>query len=190
MSALDVVHITHTYFAQNNLTDATQAEKLQLYYHYQPVNGLPVAIAVMFFLLSCYTAYKIIRSPINWHHKYYLYILSGTCLAESAAYIAREVTIYNVNIADYVVMLLCILLSPNALALVNYMTVGKIIGYAQLQDTWIRPKFIPWFFFCADILCFAIQGAAGMYHKPYVRTPANHILMCCCVYYIHIQVVC
>ncbi|CAO3599203.1 unnamed protein product [Absidia cylindrospora] len=93
-------------------------------FHYQPVNGAPEAFAGIFLIFTVLFVHRIIKTKSSrW-----LYILPGTALVELIGYAFRVVCVYNTTLGNYVGMDLLILIAPNALALVNYKTLGVIIG--------------------------------------------------------------
>lgn len=139
-----------------NVDALDQQGRLQTYFHYTPNEPLALISLILFFLIAFPMGYKNLKYPSR-----FLWILVGATLAECISYIAREIAIHNVTKVTYIIMLLFVLLTPNAIALVNYMAVGKICTYAEFTSTWFKPYYIPRFFFIADIFCFAIQGFAG-----------------------------
>ncbi|SAM09820.1 hypothetical protein [Absidia glauca] len=138
------------------------------FFHYMPINIAPQVFVAVFALVTALFVYRIIRSPGNkW-----LYILPGTALAEALGYGFRTACVYDSTLGNYVAMTLFLLVSPNALALVNYKTLGNVIAAKpstppsgmteQKPDPfWLRPKFVTWFFFSSDIFAFLLQGGGG-----------------------------
>ncbi|ORZ08139.1 RTA1 like protein-domain-containing protein [Absidia repens] len=93
-------------------------------FHYHPVNGAPEAFVGIFLIFTVLFVHRIIKTKSSrW-----LYILPGTALVELVGYAFRVVCVYNTTLGSYVGMDLLILIAPNALALVNYKTLGVIIS--------------------------------------------------------------
>ncbi|KAJ1879467.1 hypothetical protein H4R99_004033 [Coemansia sp. RSA 1722] len=130
------------------------------YFTYMPANVYPQVSLGVYFVVGAVLMYQTIRSKAQG----WVYILAGTAFAESLGYIFRTVCVYDTTFAMYVLMTLFLLLPPNALALVNYKTIGKIIDdsvQARPKRFWLRPKFVNWFYFASDIFSIAMQGAGG-----------------------------
>ncbi|KAI9483112.1 MAG: RTA1 like protein-domain-containing protein [Benjaminiella poitrasii] len=138
----------------------TEAQSSTLrFFHYIP--NLPLAIIglVVFILFAIYLSIRTYRSKC----KRFVYILSVTALMEVIGFIARLASRNNTTMASYCVMTLFLLLSPNALALVNYKAAGEIIRLSDAKPKrfYLRPKFVTWFFFGSDFFAFFMQGSGG-----------------------------
>ncbi|KAJ1828776.1 hypothetical protein LPJ56_000897 [Coemansia sp. RSA 2599] len=130
------------------------------YFSYMPANVYPQVSLGVYFVVGVVLTYQSIRSKAQG----WVYILAGTAFAECLGYIFRTVCVYDTTFAMYVLMTLFLLLPPNALALVNYKTTGKIMedsALAKPSKFWLRPKFVNWFYFASDIFSIAMQGAGG-----------------------------
>ncbi|KAI8086796.1 RTA1 like protein-domain-containing protein [Halteromyces radiatus] len=147
-----------------------------LYFHYQPVNIAPQVFIALFCFIALAFIYRI-------HHNKsgkWLYIIPGTALAEAIGYGFRTACMYDTTLLKYVMMNLFLLLPPNALALINYKALGKVIEIQMEQKTkassnigltdnnnntsepfWLRPKIVTWFFFSSDVFSFLVQGNGG-----------------------------
>jgi hypothetical protein len=138
------------------MSNVSQVER---FFHYQPVTILSeIAIAVFAIVAVVLTVIIIRRKADKW-----LYILVGTAVAEALGYVFRAISARNATLGLYIGMSLFLLLSPNALALVNYKTIGKVIQLSNVKDKrfWLNYKFVTWFFFASDIFSFLLQGAGG-----------------------------
>ncbi|KAI8331386.1 RTA1 like protein-domain-containing protein [Chlamydoabsidia padenii] len=145
------------------MSSPSTISKNLLYFHYEPINIAPEIFAGLFAIIAVVFIHRIRKSQSGkW-----LYILPGTAVAELIGYAFRMACIYNPSLGNYVGMNLLLLVSPNALALVNYKTLGKIIAAkSHGQDTkknqfWLRPKFVTWFFFWSDFIAFFLQCSGG-----------------------------
>lgn len=146
----------------------SSAARAMRYFHYMPLNIAPQVFVAVFALVTVIFIYRISRSQGGkW-----LYILPGTALAEALGYGFRTACVYDSTLGNYVGMTLLLLVSPNALALVNYKTLGNVIAakpppsdMTENHDSpdpfWLRPKFVTWFFFSSDIFAFLLQGGGG-----------------------------
>ncbi|KAJ2119757.1 hypothetical protein IW147_005608 [Coemansia sp. RSA 720] len=102
------------------------------YFAYKPVNVAPeISLAVYF----------IVGSILVWQMP--LATPSARC-------------VYNTTFGMYVAMMLFLLVPPNALALVNFKAVGKIMCNSRAQPRWfwLKPGFVNWFYFGSDVLFF------------------------------------
>jgi hypothetical protein len=137
----------------------TGESQAMLLYHYIP--SFPLAIVG----LSVYAVFGIILTIQIYHSRSpkYLYILPFTALMEVVGYAVRLACHYYTNLGRYIGTTLFLLLAPNALALVNYKSVGEIIRLSGKSSRFffLRQKFVTWFFFSSDILSFCLQGAGG-----------------------------
>ncbi|CAO3595462.1 unnamed protein product [Absidia cylindrospora] len=162
-------------------------ENAERFFHYQPVNGAPEAFAIVFGLFTILFIHRIIMTKsAKW-----LYILPGTALAELIGYAFRTACVYNTTLGNYIGMNLLLLITPNALALINYKSLGVIVSintpsphyqhdtnnplYGRHVDEengkvatitgttrfWLRPKFVTWFFFWSDFSAFFLQASGG-----------------------------
>ncbi|KAI8066249.1 RTA1 like protein-domain-containing protein [Gilbertella persicaria] len=130
-----------------------------LFFHYIP--NLSLAI-VGLCVYAIFTIYLTARMYLSKSPKF-LYILAFTGLMETVGYAVRIACHYFTDLGRYVGMTLFLLLAPNALALVNYKTVGEVIRLSNVETNkfYIKPKFVTWFFFSSDIFSFVLQGAGG-----------------------------
>ncbi|KAJ1879468.1 hypothetical protein H4R99_004032 [Coemansia sp. RSA 1722] len=147
------------------------------YFTYMPANVYPQVSLGVYFVVGIVLMYQTIRSKAQW----WVYILAVTAFTESLGYIFRAICVYDTTFAMYVLMTLFLLLPPNALALVNYKTIGKIIEdsvQARPKRFWLRPKFVNWFYFASDIFSIAMQGAGGgMMTTAKGREPGKKIVL-------------
>ncbi|KAJ2379368.1 hypothetical protein IW150_000222 [Coemansia sp. RSA 2607] len=130
------------------------------YFTYYPANIYPQVSLAVYFVVAAILVFLTIRTKAQrW-----LYILAGTAFAEGLGYVFRTVCVNHTTFAMYVLMTLFLLLPPNALALANYKTTGKIISNAtsvRPKFFWLKPKFVSWFYFSSDIFSIIMQGAGG-----------------------------
>jgi hypothetical protein len=126
-------------------------EVLKLF-HYYPnkslaLGGLLVLPVFAIYLTVCVYVSKSRR---------FLYILPVTAVMECIRYLIRYLSSKSVSLGSYIGMTMFLLLSPNALALVNYKAVGEIIQLSNVQGSrvFLRPKFVTWFFFSSNAFSF------------------------------------
>ncbi|CAO3641530.1 unnamed protein product [Cunninghamella echinulata] len=104
-------------------TPPNEINTAMLYFHYIPMGVLPEVAIAVFSVIAIAFAYRIYRNKDGkWLH-----ILTFTAIAEVIGYVFRLLCRTNTTLMKYVIMNLFLLLSPNALALVNYKTLAKIV---------------------------------------------------------------
>ncbi|EIE75382.1 hypothetical protein G6F47_001049 [Rhizopus delemar] len=125
------------------------------------IPNLPLCIVslVVYLLFMLYLTYRIFKSK----SRRFLYILPFTALMEVIGYILRALCHNFTSVGRYAIMQLLLLLAPNALALVNYKTVGEMIRLSNVDEKrfFLKYKFVTWFFFASDIFSFLMQGSGG-----------------------------
>ncbi|CEI99700.1 hypothetical protein RMCBS344292_13782 [Rhizopus microsporus] len=134
-------------------------DKAWLVFHYIPNQPLSIVSLVVYIIFMLYFAYRVYKTK----SRRFLYILAFTAFMEVVGYLIRAMCYSFTSIARFAVMNLFLLLAPNALALVNYKTLGEMIRLSRVQEKrfYLRPKFVTWFFFASDILSFLMQGSGG-----------------------------
>jgi len=146
----------------------TLSKKDQLFndlaFGYQPNIPLCEASIAVLIFLCILTVVQNVRTK-SW----YMFIVSATCLTEMGGYIARY---YMANVdpnrETYIAMTVLLILSPNALALVNYVTVGLVVECASKKGisekgrlAWINHRTLSGIFMTSDFIAFIVQGAAA-----------------------------
>jgi hypothetical protein len=91
----------------------------------------------------------------------YMFILPFSAAIECVGYGTRLKSIWSPTLAPFIVSTLFILLAPIILALVNYITVGKLIEPSGKSIACIRPRIISYVFFASDFAGLIIQGIGG-----------------------------
>ncbi|KAJ2746725.1 hypothetical protein GGI20_001146 [Coemansia sp. BCRC 34301] len=129
------------------------------YFTYYPKDVYPDVAMALYFVATVVLIAQIVRQKAQ----FWLYILPGTAFAEALGYLFRELCVRETTFTLYVLMTLFLLLPPNAMALANYKTVGKIIAQSAAQPRWffLKSRFVNWFYFSSDVLSIALQGAGG-----------------------------
>jgi hypothetical protein len=129
------------------------------FFHYIPNRTLAIVGLAVFAVAAVFLTVRIYMSKC----RRFLYILPITALMECIGYLIRILCYNSTTLGEYIVMTLFLLLSPNALALVNYKALGEIIRLSNVQTTrfYVGPKFVTWFFFWSDILAFFLQASGG-----------------------------
>ncbi|RCH92163.1 hypothetical protein CU098_009911 [Rhizopus stolonifer] len=129
------------------------------FFGYVPSKPLAIVGAIVYGVIAVLIFARLYLSK----SRKFLYILPGTAIAELIGYAIRVVTTSQVSLGSYVGMTFFLLLSPNALALVNYKATGEIIRLSNVEANhfFLKPKFVTWFFFWSDFLAFFLQASGG-----------------------------
>ncbi|KAJ2651688.1 hypothetical protein IWW40_001588 [Coemansia sp. RSA 1250] len=152
------------------------------YFSYTPVNIAPEVCAGVFVLISIAMTMQTFKSQgPKW-----LLVLPATAFCEAIGYAFRVVCIYWTTLGTFTATSLFLLLPPNALALTNYKTLGKVVQLSTvfLPDNrkphvfWLKPRFITWFFFTSDVFSFLLQGiGVGISTQDNKRELAKHTVL-------------
>lgn len=128
-------------------------------FHYIPNKPVAIVSLIVYIGFMLYLGYRVYKT----NSRRFLYILSFTAFMEVVGYLLRILCADFTTIPKYAIMQLFLLLAPNALALVNYKTVGEMIRLSNVEKSpfYLRPKFVTWFFFASDIFSFLLQGSGG-----------------------------
>ncbi|KAG2202113.1 hypothetical protein INT47_008085 [Mucor saturninus] len=146
----------------------TETSSTLRFFHYIPSKPLGIVGLIVFIVIALFLFIRIFRSK----SRLFLYILPCTAVAECIGYLIRALcSSGETTMGKYIIMTMFLLLSPNALALVNYKALGEVIKLSNIEKApfYLRPKFVTWFFFSSDIFSFLLQGSGGGMQT----TPAN-----------------
>ncbi|KAJ1836054.1 hypothetical protein LPJ63_000586 [Coemansia sp. RSA 2711] len=154
----------------------------EYYFSYKPVNVVPEVAAGIFVVIAAVLMLQTFKSrgPL------WLLVLPTTAFCEAVGYAFRTVCIYWTTLGTFTATSLFLLLPPNALALTNYKTLGKVVqtSRAALPEHqrptafWLKPRFITWFFFTSDVFSFLLQGAGvGISTQDGKRELAKHTVL-------------
>eukprot|EP00727_Mastigamoeba_balamuthi_P001419 m51a1_g11274 hypothetical protein (312) ;mRNA; r:3811-4804 len=126
-------------------------------FHYHPSDSLSIAALAAYFAIALPLLVAAVRSR-NW----VIYVLPLTAIVEGVGYVLRLAVGHKASLGLYIGYDLLVLLSPNALALVNYKVLGQIVRLERDDD--VRPRSSgapPLVFFISDIFCFLLQSCGG-----------------------------
>ena len=126
------------------------------YFQYTPSEALNIVALALFSAVTLNIAVQ-----TGKYKQKYMWIIVFTGCLEVAGYISRLVAGQAVNLGAYIANLVLIILAPNFLALVNYVTVGKIAERLDLSGRFLNTKSIAIGFFVIDLICIAVQGGGS-----------------------------
>ena len=130
------------------------------YFHFFPGRGIIIAALVLFSLATvlCLAATIVTR-------RWYMLIAVAVGIMEIIGY-AFRLTMLTKPVYGYYVGMQCLLIiPPSFLALVEYMTLAKVVQAVRDRNPgvkfFLRPKLITWLYFTAEIISLALQGAGA-----------------------------
>jgi hypothetical protein len=127
------------------------------YFGYIPSKDGATFFIVMFGLVTLIAFYMTCKYP----KAKYMYELPFSAGIECIGYLTRLATAYKPATGTDVISVLFILLAPIVLALINYITVGRLIEPTGKNMACIKPTSISRVFFASDFLGLIVQGAGG-----------------------------
>jgi len=138
----------------------TQDQQLIELFHYIPNKDVCLAAIVLFVVMAIVITVQLIRTR-SW----LMLILTVTALAEAVGFIGRLLCISTVNLNNFILTTILLIVCPNFIALVNYMVIGTL-AQREFSGTkrpikCINRKTVAIFFCGADIASFVIQAAAA-----------------------------
>jgi hypothetical protein len=123
------------------------------YFHYIPIDGLAYMAVSVFVILGGLLAWTNSKNkPCK-----FMITLVVTCWCEGLGYALRVVSAHNTSLLTFIFPYMFILLSPNAMALVNYIVVGRALSMSNLNVACLRPKWIAGTFLFSDVVSFCLQ---------------------------------
>jgi hypothetical protein len=129
-------------------------------FHYVPLVDVAIAHTALF---AC-AALMVLRATLaNPHRPSYVWIIFSCAVLEAIGYGARVHASENAALMSYIAQSFLILVVPIALALVNYIVVGKLLKATGKRVLCMAPQRIAKAFLISDIVCFVLQsGGSGM----------------------------
>lgn len=131
-------------------------------FHYRPNVWAALAHTILFALATVtfgYLNYIYARRTNN--PSKYMHILTFTGLMEAVGYGTRIYATESASLSGFIVTTLLILISPIALAVVNYVVVGKLLRATGRQVGFLKANHITRLFLASDVFSFVMQGGAG-----------------------------
>ena len=126
-------------------------------YHYTPLQFVAWMHMGFFIALTMMVAALAWRFPTPRFQR----ILVGVGLAEALGYGLRVMATQDRTIYPYIVSTLMLLTAPIALALVNYIAVGRLLAASGAGFGRLQPRHISRVFFYSDLTTFFIQMSGG-----------------------------
>jgi hypothetical protein len=127
------------------------------YFHYYASDVGAIVLIVLYGLTAIAGFVNLLRYP---RAKYMAILVFSACL-ECAGYGTRYLSILKPTLSPFIISVLFILLSPIFLALLNYITVSKLVDKTDITIACIKPSIMSYVFFASDFAGLIIQGIGG-----------------------------
>ena len=130
------------------------------YFHFIPAKGIMYLALALFALATL-----LCLASTIYTRRWYMLIAVGVGIAEIIGYSFRLAMVHKPQYGIYVGMQCLLIIPPSFLALVEYITLGKVVKLAQESNpnisTFLKPKLIQWCYFVAEIGSLSLQGAGA-----------------------------
>ena len=130
------------------------------YFEFYPSNALSI-VSLCLFLIVSLTVFAMTIKTRQW----YMVIASIVGLLEMAGYACRIQMTKKPVYGAFVAMQCFLIISPSFLALVQYITLGKVVALVQQRfpdrRLLVKPKLVIWGFFVMEIIALSCQGAGA-----------------------------
>ena len=131
-------------------------------FHYRPNFWGALSQTILFTILTAVIAYtNYVWSNRTGNPAKYMHILTATGIMEALGYGFRIYALQSETIGGFILTTLLILISPIALAVVNYVVVGKLLRASGKQIGFLKANHVTRLFLASDIFSFMLQGGAG-----------------------------
>ncbi len=113
------------------------------YFHYEPNQAAAIAALVAFIAAAIGTTVVNIRARTCW----FMFVVTLTALCEMGGYAARLAMLSAPTMGTYIAMQTLLIIPPIFLAVVDYITVGKLLALAAADRVaCLGHKQVAWLF--------------------------------------------
>ena len=130
------------------------------YFEFYPSNALSITALCLFTVVSL-TVFAMTIKTRQW----FMVIATIVGLLEAAGYACRIYMTKKPVFGAFVCMQCFLIISPSFLALVQYITLGKVVRLVQQRfpdrRLLVKPKLVIWGFFVIEIIALTCQGAGA-----------------------------
>ena len=142
------------------MTSADVRADVISYFDFYPSLALSI-VGLVLFTIAAFAVFAMTLKTKQW----YMVIASIVGLMEAGGYSARIAMLSRPVFGAFVVMQCLLIISPSFLALVQYITLAKVINLVKMRypdrKLLVRPKLVIWGFFAMEITALACQGAGA-----------------------------
>ncbi len=143
------------------------AEHVYDYFHFQPSKDVAI-VAMSLFLAAALAIFVITVKTRAW----FMIIPTIVGLLEMGGYACRIRMLSHPLRGVYIAMQCLLIIPPSFLALVDYIVLGRLVTMIQAAKPAaspsgyrdLKPKWLTWAFFTAEIVSLALQGAGEPLH--------------------------
>ena len=130
------------------------------YFNFYPSLALSI-VGLVLFAIAALTVLAMTIKTRQW----YMVIASIVGFMEMGGYACRIKMLQATVYGAYVAMQCLLIIPPSFLALVNYITLGKVVNLVKMRypdrRLPVKPKLVIWGFFAMEITALACQGAGA-----------------------------
>ena len=130
------------------------------YFNFYPSLALSI-VGLVLFTIAALTVFAMTLKTRQW----YMVIATIVGLMEAAGFACRIKMLNSTVYGAYVAMQCLLIIPPSFLALVQYITLGKVVGLVGRRfpdrKLFVKPKLVIWLFFALEITALACQGAGA-----------------------------
>ena len=130
------------------------------YFDFYPSLALSI-VGLVLFTIAAAAVFVMTLKTRQW----FMVIASIVGLMEAAGYACRIKMLSATVYGAYVAMQCLLIIPPSFLALVQYITLGKVVGLVGSRypdrKLFVKPKLVIWVFFALEITALACQGAGA-----------------------------
>lgn len=140
-------------------SDDVRAEVID-YFDFYPSMALSI-VALVLFILASLTVLGMTIKTRQW----YMVIASIVGFMEMGGYACRIQMLHKPIYGAYVAMQCLLIIPPSFLALVQYITLGKVVALVKQRfperKLLVKPRLVIWGFFVMEIIALTCQGAGA-----------------------------
>jgi hypothetical protein len=152
----------------------TREQLIMVFFHEIPNKAAAIAALVLFAVISIAITGLSVKT-----RSYYMLTVAVTGFLEMAGYAIRIYMLSNPTLNGLIILQALLIISPVLLAIVEYITVSKLLALSSPNGKPTRfSRGVSWLFTISDILCLTMQGAGGgMYANPPQMEMARKLLL-------------
>uniref|UniRef100_A0A383WPD6 THH1/TOM1/TOM3 domain-containing protein n=1 Tax=Tetradesmus obliquus TaxID=3088 RepID=A0A383WPD6_TETOB len=152
----------------------TTEQLVLIFFHEIPNKAAAAAALALFAVISL-----VITALSFKTRSYYMLTVAVTGFLEMAGYAMRIHMLSHPTLNGLIILQALLIISPVLLAIVEYITVSKLLALSTAGGKASRlSRTVSWLFTISDILCLTLQGAGGgMYANPGRMEMARKLLL-------------
>jgi hypothetical protein len=151
----------------------TTEQLVLIFFHEIPNKAAAAAVLTLLAVISLVITGLSIKT-----RSYYMLTVAVTGFLEMAGYAIRIHMMTKPTLNSLIIMQALLIIPPVLLAIVEYITVSKLLALATGGKPSRFSRTVSWLFTISDLLCLTLQGAGGgMYAQPGRMVMARQLLL-------------